>query len=232
MSETDNSTAVVTIQKLFGDAANVTEIMKENDPNVRVKNYCRRYKDALKKNYIQSQTDQQSNAPGSLFTAAMAFRKDSKELTNKTLYFLVFATPSLSHLQSLKFATQSLTQQGSELAFDDLVYHNDPVQHGRKTSNEEEAETIYQHFHGQEVQLGEVKRFVIEETPYPFHSRAIRVLEKQIPESLVEVKPLDADGNSMVRVNKEVPHKISKLPFGKDMEGKKFGNYWLLKFSD
>ena len=233
MSETDNSTAVVTIQILFGDLANVTEIMKETDPNVRVKNHCRRYKDELKKNYIQSQTDQQSDEPGSLFTAAMAFRNDETELTNNTLYFMVFATPSLSVLQNFKTNAQSLTQQGAELAFTDLFYFNDyPVQHGRKTSDEEEAETIYQHFHGQKVQLGEVKRFVIEETPYPFHSRAIRFLEMKEPESLVKIKLLDAKNLPIVRVNKEVPCRISKSPSDPDTEDKKFGNFWLLKFSD
>jgi hypothetical protein len=168
-----------------------------------------------------------------LFTSAMAFRVDKTETTNKTLFFMVLVTTSLSVLNSFKFVTQCLTQQGSELAFTDFYHYNNypapPLE--RKTEVEEEADNIYQEFRGQQnVLLGKVKQFVIEETPYPYHARALKVLETD--GRLTDVKPLDAEGQPMLRVNKEFCNKISNHPEDPDVDGKKFGNFWLLQFSD
>ena len=97
-------------------------------------------------------------------------------------------------MKGFKFSTQSLTQQGSELAFTDFYHNNNypaPAP-GRKTDKKEEADNIFQEFHGQQnVLLGKVKQFVIEATPYPFHARALRVLEKD--GRLTDVKSLDAE---------------------------------------
>jgi hypothetical protein len=222
----------LTIQKLFGDAAKVTETLAEEDINIRLKFHCRRYQDLLKKNY-QQDNNQEENVAGCLFTSAMAFRVDNTEARNKTLFFMVLATTSLSVLNSFKFVTQCLTQQGSELAFTDFYHNNNypaPAP-GRKTEVEEEADNIYLEFRGkQNVLLGKVKQFMIEETPYPFHARALRVLEKD--GRLTDVKSLDAEGQLMVRVNKEFCSQISKHPEDPDVAGKKFGNFWLLSFRD
>jgi hypothetical protein len=226
----------MTIQKLFGDSAKLNETLAEEDINVRFKLHCRRYRDVLKQKYMEAgQQDncQEQNFAGSLYTSAMAFKVDKTETTNDTLFFMVLATTSLSVLNSFKFSTQSLTQQGSESAFTDFYHNNNypPPAPGRKTDDEEEADNIYQEFRGQQnVLLGEVKRYVIEETPYPFHARVLRVLEED--GRLSEVQSVDAGGQPMTRSRKEFCYKISNHPEDPDVAGKKFGNFWLLSFRD
>ncbi len=219
------------IQKLFGDFAKVDETLAVEDINVRVKLHCRRYQDQLKREYMEA-GQQEQNVAGSLYTSAMAFKDDKTETTNDTLYFMVLATTSLSVLNSFKFVTQCLTQQGSELAFTDFYYHNGyPAPLKRKPEVEEEAYYIFQEFRGkQNVLLGKVKQFVIEETPYPYHANALRFLEKD--GRLLEVQPLDAEGQLMTRSRKEFCSQISNHPDDRDVDGKKFGNYWRLKFHE
>ncbi len=199
------------IQSVFGDRANFTETKAESEPNRRIKNHCRRYQDSLKEKF------REQNEAGSLFTSSIAFRVDRTEWTNDTLYFMVMATTSLSVLNSFKAATQSLTQQGSELAVTDFFhYHGLPVAHGRKTCDGEEAEAVYEQFRGKKVSLWEVKQFVVEETPYPFHSKPLRVLENPEDGRLVEVEPLDSEGRPVERIREEFPYEVSKLPTDPD----------------
>jgi hypothetical protein len=217
---------VLQIQSVFGDAANFTETMVESEPNRRIKNHCRRYQDKLKEKF------REQNEAGSLFTSSIAFRVDRTEWTNETLYFMVMATTSLSVLNSFKTATQGLTQQGSELAVTDFFfYYGLPTPHGRTTCDGEEAEAIYEQFRGKKVSLGEVKRFVVEETPYPFHSGPLSVLENPEDGRLVEVEPLDSEGRPVERIREKLPYEVSKLPTDPDGK-KKFGNFWLLRFRD
>jgi hypothetical protein len=215
----------VRIQKLFGEN-DVSEILAEvstTETNKRLENLCRKYQSQLKEEFNHQEQD------GSLFTSAIAFRKGKKGPKKATIYFMVFGTTSMSILQNFKTAAQSVTQQGSELAFSDFFHFNGIViPNGRKTTNEEEAETIYNHFQGQTVTLGEVKRWVIEETPYPYHARAIKVLEN---DKRLTVEPLDCDGRPMERSNKKMCFEISPQPNDPDTPEKTFGNLWVLRFA-
>ena len=213
-----NYSTIVTIQKLFADCALVEQTVEEHDPTKRLKSYYLRYQKRLK--------DETNNA----FISRMAFMAEGAELTNQIYYNMVLATKSLSMLNSYKFAGQGMSHEASMLCCTDFFYSNNlPIPHGRQTDAAVEADVIFEAFRGRTVLLGELKRFIIEETPFPFHAKALRHLEKN--GKLTEVEPLDKAGNPVDRINKELCHKISKNPDDSDLDGKKFGNFWRLTFA-
>ena len=66
---------------------------------------------------------------------------------------------------------------------------------------------------------------MIEETPFPFHAKALACLEDS--GKLTEVTPLDKEGNTMPRRRHEYCSNVSKTPADAD-DGKK--NWQLLEF--
>ena len=146
------------------------------------------------------------------------------------MFYMVLGTDSLSILNDHKRAMQKFTQFGSEPAFSDYFsFRGIVVPEGRKTTESEEAQTIFDHFIRieQPVTLGEVKRFIIEDTRYPYHANSLKYLEK---EKRLTVESNDEFGNPIVRNRKELCYKVSKHPNDTDWYGQKFGNFWLLSF--
>jgi hypothetical protein len=215
----------LTVRKLFGCDAEIEEEFCTKELNQRLSNLCCKYQNQLKEVYQQSQ-----NHRNPLYTSSFAFRKGKSNPHCGTLYYMVFGTHSLSILNDQKRAMQKKTQQSSELAYSDYFdFRGITVPDGRKTTDEEEAETIFNHFirFGQLVTLGEVKRFIIEETPYPYHANSLRYLEKS---NKLTVENTDSLGNLIERNRKEMCFKVSKNPNDPDWPGQKYGNFWLLRF--
>lgn len=168
-----------------------------------------------------------------LYTSAFAFKTKNMKKDRGIHFYIVFGTTSLSRLQNFKTAMQSITQEPSEPIFSDLVFYNNIQEKKsiyersrRLTTDEEEAEIIYNHFKDWEgpVRLGEVKRFVIAETPFPYHARGMKVLEDSERLSVGLMDDLD---RQVQRRNGDFRCCISKTPFEDDI---KYGNGWLLTF--
>ena len=65
-----------------------------------------------------------------------------------------------------------------KLKMENFKWNGIHIPFGRKTTNEEEAGVIHSHFRGQEVKLGEVKKWILIQSPFTFHSIALGCLEK------------------------------------------------------
>ena len=157
---------LLSIQKLFADSANIEETVAEANLHERIRSYYERYSERLK---LEA---------GNAYISSMAFLTEGTEPTNKICYNMVLATKSLYVLNSYKFAGQGMSHEASMLCFTDFYYFNNfphPC-HGRQSDDAFEAEVIFLkgRFRGQTVLLGAVKMFVIEDTAFPFHARALR----------------------------------------------------------
>jgi hypothetical protein len=215
----------LTVRNLFGRDAAIEEELDSKDLNQRLSNLCRKSQNRLKEVHKYSQ-----NHRDPLYTSSFAFRKGKSNPDCGTLYYMVFGTLSLSTLNDQKFAMQRKTQQGSELVYSDYFAFRKIIgPDGRKTTDEEEAETIFEHFirFDQPVTLGEVKRFVIEETPYPYHANSLRYLEES---ENMTVENIDLFGKLITRNKKELCYKVSNNPTDMDCLRNKYGNSWLLHF--
>ncbi len=207
---------------LFGKDMNF-EDLSELEIKHKLHNFSIRYQNQLKEEYKNS-TDTASQ----YYTSAFAFRKGKSSPDKGTIFYMVFGSSSLSVLQNTKTNMQSVTQKGTQLAFTDFYPYNDiEIAEGRKTTDEEEADTIYNKFKGSKIKLGEVKRFVLEETPYPFHARALKVLEK---DKRLNVGDLDASGQPVKRRKGKFCFKVGPTEFEDDTTDKEYGNHWCLTF--
>ena len=83
-------------------------------------------------------------------------------------------------MASMKSAMMGKVQTpDGELRHTDYYFFNGiDIPPGRKTSNEDEANVIYNHFKGKNVPLETVKEWILYQSPFPYHSRALAVLEK------------------------------------------------------
>lgn len=213
-----NPSCKITVQKLFEDNGVLDEELgevKTQETGDRVKNLCRLYQRRLRE------------LDDNIFSCAMAFRKGKSSPEVGTVYFMVFATTNLSLLNNTKTAMQKINQEPGDCFVSD--HFGESVQNGRKTKNEEEAEVIFKLLKDepQPMALGEVKRIILEETPFPYHARALRVLEK---EGKLTVVPVDNNENPMIRNRMELGSKISYRPMDPDTARQKFCNWWRVTF--
>jgi hypothetical protein len=183
------------------------------------------YQDTLK--------EEHGFAADPLYTSGFAFKTKNVRKDKAIYFYIVFGTTSLSRLQNFKTAMQGLTQERSAPIFSDFIFYkniqNSPSiykRFRRLTTDKEEAEVIYAHFKDWvgPVRLGEVKRFVIAETSFPYHARGMKVLED---DGRVSVGLVDDLGRQVVRKKGDFRCYISKTPFEGDI---KYGNGWLLTF--
>ena len=157
----------------------------------------------------------------------MAFRKGRSDPNVGTVYFMVFATTNLSMLNDAKIGMQKLNQTRGDCAFSShFPYKGIFVPKGRKTTDDEEAQVIFEFMEdkSEPVALGEVKRIVIEETPFPYHANALRALEKQ---RRLTVLPEDQNGNPIERRRKALGSEVSRRPMD---VGEKYSNSWQVRF--
>ncbi len=134
-------------------------------------------------------------------TAAFAFRKGTTSPETDTIYYMILCCQTMTVLNQAKFAMQrhscpptSTTagrgegptdEKGLVAASREALYFSNyfPSREaslavvGRQYTDEEEALVIFAKFAGRSVRLGEVRRFVLEETGFPFHSKPLAMME-------------------------------------------------------
>jgi hypothetical protein len=180
----------------------------------------------ISKKYIERLKEE---TEGLATSTSCAMRKGVSSPTCDTIYSLVISTGSHSTLQNIKSSMVQHVQDASgkgELAISDFyVRHGIEVPYGRVTSDEDEAEIIYDLLHGKTMLLGNLKAFVLEETNFPYHTRALTFLEK---DKRLTVTPMSWDGTRAPRSRKSLCFEVSHSP---EIETEKFGNYWKIEFA-
>ena len=208
----DDYSTIMMIQKLFAECTLVDQTVEEHDPIKKLTSYYLRYQQRLK--------EETNNA----FISRLAYMGEGAEPTNKIYYNMVPATNNLSLLNNYKFLGQGMSHEASMLCYMDYFYFNNlPILHGCRTDAAVEPDVIFEELGGQTVLLGELKRYIIEETAFPFHTKALRHLEKI--RKLVEIEALGKAGNIVGWIKKELCHKISKNPVDPDLNGKTLATF-------
>ena len=223
-----NPRHVKTITKLLGKPETALIASKETEnlsKRQRLKNLCQIYQKRLKTVHRK-----QTITGTKLFSAKMSFKKGKSDQNCGTIYNMIFGTTSLSVLNNVKTAMQRNNQITGDLVFTDyFAFNGINIPTGRKTSNDQEAEIIYQALvrKCQPMLLGEVKRFIIEKSPFPYHARALRVLEKDVR---MTVDPVDEYKEPVYRSRKELCARLSHRPKDPDIGTSKYGNFWRIRF--
>ncbi len=156
-------------------------------------------------------------------TALFALRRGKTHPDKGTIFYMVFACDGLTVLQQMKMSMQRFVQRSpvdspEYLCYSDFYHHRGmDVGTGRMSTDEQEADVIYEHFKGQCVRLGDIKAFVLCKTPFPYHARAMRALEKK---GKVKVEDFGE------RKGKEFK---CKVPFSE--HSRQEGNHWLITFA-
>ncbi|XP_065646463.1 uncharacterized protein LOC136076833 [Hydra vulgaris] len=166
------------------------------------------------------------NKPTRLFTTKFVLRKGKLRPDNAELFNLVIATTSLLVLQKIKFSIQRHNQTKGECSFSDYFSINGiSIPEGRKTDDSYEANVIYKMFSNKgSVTLGKLKKLIIEKTPFPYHTKALRKLEK---DDSIAVTPLDYLDGKVLREKKSLCNEVSHNIYD---TGLKYGNFWIIKF--
>ncbi|XP_047134216.1 uncharacterized protein LOC124812138 [Hydra vulgaris] len=161
-----------------------------------------------------------------LFTTKFILRKGKLRPDNAELFNLVFATTSLLVLQKIKFSIQRHNQTKGECSFSDYFSINGvSIPEGRKTDDSYEANVIYKMFSNKgSVRLGKLKKLIIEKTPFPYHTKALRKLEK---DDSIAVTPLDYLDEKVLRTKKSFCNEVSHNIYDTDL---KYGNFWIIEF--
>ena len=175
----NNPRAQSCIQKLFGQSAeraltilNVAQ-NPENSLKEKYQSFVIEYEEMLK--------DISDSSGSKAVHFLFAKGKRNSEVGNQ--FYMVFFTtdPALKPIKHMKDAMQKFTQkEEGEPRFTDFYSLNGiQIPFGRKTTNVEEAREILKHFRGQTVPLYEVQRWILVDSPFTFHSRALKHLEDQ-----------------------------------------------------
>lgn len=174
-------------------------------------------------------------------------RGSSKSVDKNYIYYLLFVAVDLTAMKSVKYALHTAAQNfkfsprpetiSNELYFADFYFRPDTPWRPREANEliDEEADVIYQNYKGQVVTFGELKEWVIMETPYQCHSDALRNLEKN--RSLIVIST-DYDRKPGVpkyeRKKKAFPGHVGKNNDDPDWDNRliiKYCNGWVLKFN-
>ena len=129
-----------------------------------------------------------------------SIRKGSKQSVDRGfIYYLLFAAIDLRSLANVKCACHVVAQNfkllskgetsSNELFFCDY-YFDSAIPWRPKSSKEEEAMYIYDHFKGITQTFGRVKEWIILKSPYQVHSRSFKYLED---EGYLDVVSFDYD---------------------------------------
>ena len=118
-----------------------------------------------------------------------SIRKGSKQGVERGfIYYLLFAAEDLTSLANVKYACHAVAQNfklqskgktsTDELFFCDY-YFDSAIPWSPKSSAEEEAMLIYDHFKGTTQKFGKVKEWIILKSPYQVQSRSFKYLEDE-----------------------------------------------------
>ena len=149
----------------------------------KMESYAIAYRNCFQDEYLQTRDD-------SIRFLRFSLRKGSRQSVEKRfIYYMMFAAVDLTAMKSVKYALHTAAQNfklperpettSDELFFTDFHFNPERPWCPKKAEDlkEEEANYIYQHYRGQVVLFGDLKEWVLMETPYQFHSRALQHLE-------------------------------------------------------
>lgn len=172
-------------------------------------------------------------------TVSFALKKGTTDPDIGWIFCMVFATTSQKHLNNMKAAMMPVTQRSDELSFTDFYHLNNPgvghdffehlieredeAAYGRKTTDEVEARAIWNEFHGRKVSLAEIRTFFLEQTPFAWHTKPLKLLEDTF--KIMSVETLDDQS----RIKGAF---CSKVPPTPDDVDPKYGNSWTISFSN
>ena len=161
---------------------------------------------------------------------------------------MLVAAVDLTAMTNAKYALHTVAQNfklpekpettSDELYFADFYFRREIPWSPKEAKDlkEEEANCIYQHYREQEIRFGDLKEWVIMETPYQFHSNALRHLEKN---KCLTVVSTDYDRCPGVpkyeRKRKAFPRHVGTYKTDPDWDIRlkiKYCNGWLLKFHE
>ena len=200
------------------------------------------YRDHLKKRYNVKTDD-------CIRFLKFSLRKGSnQDPETHFIYYMLFAAVDLTSIANVKYALHTVAQNfklpekptttTDELYFTDFYVHSEIPWRPKKAKDlkREEAKFIFDHYRGQEVKFGELKEWVIMETPYQFHSRALQFLEKESNLTVVSTNyERFPNVTKYERERKAFPSNIGIYNNDKDWDTClkiKYCNDWLLKFGD
>ena len=207
-----------------------------------MESYAMAYRNCFQIKYFQDRYE-------SIRFLRFSVRKGSRQsVERRFIYYVMFAAVDLTAMESVKYALHTAAQNfrlaerpettSDELFFADFHFCPETPWCPKKAKDlkEEEANCIYQHYRGQEVRFGDLKEWVIMETPYQFHSRALLLLERR--RLLVVVSTnyhLNYRGPKYKRKNMAFQGHVGTYkddPYWDNRLMIKYCNNWLLKFEE
>lgn len=183
----NNHIAQSCIYKLFGQSDAATKVLataQKRQPELNEKDQEKQLKEKFETFVTEYENTLEDLCKGSHATAARFLFANGKRSREKgDRYYMVFLSSTVSRLkaiQDMKYVMQKFTQENGENRFTDYYSWNGiEVPLGRKTTNKDEAIQIWRKLQGQTLTLYDLQEWVLLKTPFPFHARALRVLEKQ-----------------------------------------------------
>ena len=174
------------IQNLFGNPesdvvvksfAKCHEKCTESNKMCCTKNAYKKYV----KYYSESIAAVASSADAEAVHFLFSKGKKNKEAGDQFYMVYLSSDMDLQMVQKMKSSMVSVVQtEDGELRHTDYYALNGiKIPFGRKTSNEDEKTEIYRHFKDRSESLFEVKRWILVNSPFAFHSRALGLLEKE-----------------------------------------------------
>ena len=208
----------------------------------KMENYATAYRNCFQKKYIQT-----TGKP--IRFLKFSLRKGSSQGVEKGfIYYMLFAAVDLTAMKGVKYALHTAAQNfrlperpettTDELYFADFYFRPETPWCPKEAEHlyKEEACCIYQHYKGKEIRFGDLKEWVIMETPYQFHSKALKDLEEN---KYLTVISTDYDRYPGVpkyeRKNKAFPGNVGTYKNDKDWGYRVkdvYCNGWLLKFGE
>ena len=230
---------------LFGSdqwRMHLPENFRELSVGSKMESYAMAYRNCFQIKYLQDRSE-------SIRFLRFSLRKGSMQSVEKRfIYYMMFGAVDLTAMKSVKYALHTAAQNfklperpettNDELFFADFYFRPETQWCPKKAADlkEEEANCIYQHYRGQEVRFGDLKEWVIMETPYQFHSRPLQLLEKR--RLLVVVSTdyhINYRGPKYKRKNMAFPGHVGTYKDDPDWDIRliiKYCNNWLLKFEE
>ena len=159
-----------------------------------------------------------------------AIRKGKYAPDKGTIYYMGFASVKLSFMHIAKQAMMKVTDVPDDLLFS-AFYRQDSEkipEYERKTDDEYEAKIIWEKlgFQGETKSLGEVRKKILLETPFVYHSRALKILEDSL--RIVHVQPEEGASRQMGSFCAgHTPCSIHEFDFNKK---RIHGNHWRVTF--
>lgn len=225
-------------KELFGCSENENwkDDIPDNFETLDVPSKMRLYSQIYRKNF-QKKT--------SVKFLEFSMRRGSEKGVEKSyIYYLLYGALDLRSMAIAKYAMhvaaqnfdleESASVTSNELFFSDFHFKSG-ISWRPKTSGKDEAEFIYNRWKGKNVSFGELKEWIILESPYQVHSAALRYLEK---DGRLQILSTEYDRESdevpkYERKNKSFPQTVGFNASSKDWdkEGKiRYCNGWSINF--